>query len=538
MRQIQLVPYGDSLGSFLRKATKTIRISSPFITSSGIRYVGLNRVPTEIITKVTLSNVLQKSLDAHVLFDLIKDGVVIRSIPNLHAKLYFVDSCWALVTSSNLTGSGLQKNVELGLTVSDSDTLAQLETVWGTFHLKSTIVTVESLRELLDQVPRYRAMNGLWRAENIQDGDELSPMPMVGAPYFAKNIDPTEALECEPDETGDVFTAMPSEIDALPTIVSDNPPLVVQGFINTFFALDRLAVAAYIEGQSKMRVCSLADPNRPYPYKRKILERLIGVATPEIIASFIDTLVSDSSNEVQFLYYHNALRERIAGFSDKQREKILSTLSETISRLLSSVGKDTCTKNFSKVLLDGIYKILQLPLPKQAVDAPTCMVGVPGYQQIRRQREALGNDAVDLFAGWATEVTNGAWDGHLPSVLALAKEVGKIDMPSETSKTITRQFRGFCSRVDGKMRTTVEQVRQLIELKVSQTTNTATKEQLRLVLYDLKDWRKANLGRLVSLEGQTRKTGTPVLTREEKDLVDWLSTYQTVRKAIEKMSTT
>ena len=45
--------------------------------------------------------------------------MVIRSLNNLHAKIYIFDDSKALVTSANATNAGMWRNLECGLSTDD-----------------------------------------------------------------------------------------------------------------------------------------------------------------------------------------------------------------------------------------------------------------------------------------------------------------------------------------------------------------------------------------------------------------------------------
>src|SRR4051812_23385417 len=74
-----------------------------------------------LITKATAANLSTRALDSTALVRLLNANAEVRSIPNLHAKIYLIDGRDGVVTSSNLTASGLYQNVELGLHFSEEE---------------------------------------------------------------------------------------------------------------------------------------------------------------------------------------------------------------------------------------------------------------------------------------------------------------------------------------------------------------------------------------------------------------------------------
>jgi hypothetical protein len=103
---LQLVPDDDALCELVRSATKCVDICSPFITREGACVVLTPGVPMRIITKVTGANLSTKALDSEALLEIMAHGGLIRSIANLHAKIYICDGRAGVITSSNLTGPG------------------------------------------------------------------------------------------------------------------------------------------------------------------------------------------------------------------------------------------------------------------------------------------------------------------------------------------------------------------------------------------------------------------------------------------------
>ena len=72
----------------------------------------------------------------------------IRCISNLHAKVYIFDQNSAIVTSSNLTSSGLKSNIEYGIEVTDPLAIQQILDDMAAYWSTAEILTAEMLEQV------------------------------------------------------------------------------------------------------------------------------------------------------------------------------------------------------------------------------------------------------------------------------------------------------------------------------------------------------------------------------------------------------
>jgi HEAT repeat protein len=72
----------------------------------------------------------------------------VRCISNLHAKVYIFDEDSAIVTSSNLTASGLKSNIEYGIEVMDPVAIQQMLDDMGTYWNTAEILTTDILQQI------------------------------------------------------------------------------------------------------------------------------------------------------------------------------------------------------------------------------------------------------------------------------------------------------------------------------------------------------------------------------------------------------
>jgi len=103
---------------------------SPYITSKPIERVAqilrdrsvASSVRLDVLTDLSVNNVLRGSTDPAALvflMDAVPHTQVIY-LPRLHAKVYAADESEAIITSGNLTESGLSLNYEYGVRITDT----------------------------------------------------------------------------------------------------------------------------------------------------------------------------------------------------------------------------------------------------------------------------------------------------------------------------------------------------------------------------------------------------------------------------------
>lgn len=104
-------------------------IGSPYV-NNGIRAL-TDLVPKEIsrvlVTRTDLRDFAVRASNLDSLCALARDGIIVKSLNNLHAKIYIFDDT-ALVTSANATVSGMRRNLECGLATTNKPVVEQLAT--------------------------------------------------------------------------------------------------------------------------------------------------------------------------------------------------------------------------------------------------------------------------------------------------------------------------------------------------------------------------------------------------------------------------
>ncbi len=118
------------------------------------------------ITDLSISNMVEGVTDPRALLTLCMSlpRMEIRHLPRLHAKVFVADLSHAIVTSSNLTDSGLLRNFEYGMLIANEPVVDQIRTdllMYGDLGsvieigtLKAFASTVEDLRDIKARTER------------------------------------------------------------------------------------------------------------------------------------------------------------------------------------------------------------------------------------------------------------------------------------------------------------------------------------------------------------------------------------------------
>ena len=123
---VQLINRGwrGSLAEVAEAAEESLLVAAPYIKDAEAAWLcGLLRSDIEVLTfaRVELQAISSSALDVDALLRLAKASPASKliALPNLHAKVFVADEKAAIVTSGNLTRSGLDTNVEYGVVLHD-----------------------------------------------------------------------------------------------------------------------------------------------------------------------------------------------------------------------------------------------------------------------------------------------------------------------------------------------------------------------------------------------------------------------------------
>ena len=117
--------WGAEFAAALELGAGELPIVSPFIKAGAL--AGLLANPparVRVVTRFNLEDFAQGVSDTAALRRLLGAVAAVRSVCNLHAKLYVFGASRALVTSANLTGAGMGRNHEFGIVTEEDGVVA------------------------------------------------------------------------------------------------------------------------------------------------------------------------------------------------------------------------------------------------------------------------------------------------------------------------------------------------------------------------------------------------------------------------------
>lgn len=153
-----ITPLREVVGQIVASAKKDLLLASPYIKRTEAEWV-LAMVPparrsclrTMVLTDLRSDNVLSGGLDVDALLCLSTGFSQARvvTLPRLHAKVYVADARMALVTSANLTSSGLDTNFEYGVCTDDSQYVCQIREDLEAYARLGSPLDEQTIRQLV-----------------------------------------------------------------------------------------------------------------------------------------------------------------------------------------------------------------------------------------------------------------------------------------------------------------------------------------------------------------------------------------------------
>ena len=129
----------SEFGKALRIDRGALRIVCPFVKLGALsRVLSIQPKSVQVITRFSLRDFSNGVSDVSALRHVLQVRGRVRGIRNLHAKLYLFGSSRAIVTSANLTDSGLHLNPEFGVITDDPAAIescrAYFDRLWELAH--------------------------------------------------------------------------------------------------------------------------------------------------------------------------------------------------------------------------------------------------------------------------------------------------------------------------------------------------------------------------------------------------------------------
>jgi hypothetical protein len=161
-------PWSSSFLTLLNSVERDLLIACPFLKRSkaqqiiselerrGLRSTARVAVLTDLRPEAALSGALD--LEAFTDFGANLPRFELTHLPSLHAKVYIADSRIAIVTSGNLTQSGLDGNLEYGVSFNDAPTVSEIRHDFEGYGTLGARVSVEDVAALASEVSELKRL--------------------------------------------------------------------------------------------------------------------------------------------------------------------------------------------------------------------------------------------------------------------------------------------------------------------------------------------------------------------------------------------
>lgn len=153
----------------LGECRSVLRVASPFV--GGYLRDRIEELPANVqvtlLTRTLLSDFASRASDLDAVCAIAAKASQVLSLNSLHAKVYIIDERQALITSANATFSGMYRNAECGIALSNRSQIREVGQAfasafgathvpkpWALEELQSLQEPVALLRKALPSMPR------------------------------------------------------------------------------------------------------------------------------------------------------------------------------------------------------------------------------------------------------------------------------------------------------------------------------------------------------------------------------------------------
>ena len=161
-------PWAQTLHELVSLVDEDLLIACPFLKRSAAERIifGLDQrglldsVRVRIITDLRPESALGGSMDLSALAEFGRRVAAfeLTHLPSVHAKVYVADSKMAIVTSGNLTESGLYGNVEYGIALADDRIVKDVRSDFEGYASLGARVSIEDVGVLSSQIEELQTL--------------------------------------------------------------------------------------------------------------------------------------------------------------------------------------------------------------------------------------------------------------------------------------------------------------------------------------------------------------------------------------------
>ncbi len=161
-------PWTENFKKLLSLVDQNLLIACPFVKRFATELILAQldqrqlreSVRLRLITDLRPESTLAGSMDLTALIELGRSipGFELTHLPSVHAKVYVADCKIAIVTSGNLTQSGLRGNVEYGVALADGDVVRQVRSDLEGYASLGANVSIEDVAALAAEMEDLKAL--------------------------------------------------------------------------------------------------------------------------------------------------------------------------------------------------------------------------------------------------------------------------------------------------------------------------------------------------------------------------------------------
>jgi len=122
-------PIYDMFTELVGISKNNIKLCAPFVKQDIISDIYSHKnekCSLSVVTNINLMSFLKKSSDVNALNMILKNNDTVYNFQRLHAKFYIFDDTHSIITSANLTSSGLKRNYEYGVFIDDITLVSEI----------------------------------------------------------------------------------------------------------------------------------------------------------------------------------------------------------------------------------------------------------------------------------------------------------------------------------------------------------------------------------------------------------------------------
>lgn len=161
-------PWTGTFHRLLSAAQENLLLAAPFVKRSQTNQIQANLqrrgiqndINVALLTDVRPESVLSGASDLEAIVDLGKNipAFGLTHLPSLHAKVYVADARMAVVTSGNLTDSGLSGNIEYGIALTDHAMVQEIRKDFEEYALLGARISIADIDSLADELRELKAL--------------------------------------------------------------------------------------------------------------------------------------------------------------------------------------------------------------------------------------------------------------------------------------------------------------------------------------------------------------------------------------------